>query len=97
MSDETQTKQVTKTTKTVSVITLLPVYPEAGKAPYPVGTKLNVPPERASFWTSRGIARLESAGTGEVNRVGPSADNSVEAAPLPDAPPMTPAPNLPGA
>ncbi|KAA8387044.1 hypothetical protein FOH24_07040 [Acetobacter tropicalis] len=97
MSDETQTKSVTKTAKTVSVITLIPVYPAAGKAPYPIGTKLNVSPERASFWTSRGIARPESAGSEEVNRVGSSADNSVEAAPLPAAPPMTPLPKQPGA
>ncbi|MCP1245977.1 hypothetical protein NKW54_08495 [Acetobacter cerevisiae] len=92
MSDDTQPKQVAKATKTVAVITLLPVYTAAGRAPYPIGTKLNVAPDRASFWVSRGIARLESAGAGEVNRVGPSADNSVEVAPLPDAPPMTPLP-----
>lgn len=96
MTDETQTKSVTKTVKSVSVITLVPVYPAAGKAPYPIGTKLSVPPERASFWTSRGIARQENAAQGEVNRVGTSADNSVESAPLPAAPPMTPMPKQPG-
>ncbi|MFT8463138.1 hypothetical protein [Acetobacter persici] len=96
MSDETQTKSVTKTSKTVSVITLLPLYPEAGRAPYPIGKKLNVSQARASFWVSRGIARLESSSAGDVDLVGPSAETSVQAAPLPDAPPMTPLPTQPG-
>ncbi|MBS1014485.1 hypothetical protein JK210_00640 [Acetobacter persici] len=80
----------------VSVITLLPVYPEAGRAPYPIGKKLNVPAERASFWVSRGIARLESSRADDVALVGQSAETSVQAAPLPDAPPMTPLPTQPG-
>lgn len=96
MSDDAQDKQTAKTVKTVSAITLLPVYSAAGKAPYPIGTKLYVTPERAKFWVSRGIARLEKSDAEEVNRVGPSADNSVQVAPLPPAPPMTPLPKQPG-
>ncbi|WP_395495823.1 hypothetical protein [Acetobacter sp. KSO5] len=92
MSEDTQPKQVAKAAKTAAVITLLPVYPAAGRAPYPIGTKLNVDPDRASFWVSRGIARMANSSAEEVDRVGPTADNSVKSAPLPDAPPMTPLP-----
>ncbi|WP_281700946.1 hypothetical protein [Acetobacter malorum] len=92
MSEDIQTKQVAKAVKTVSVITLLPLYSAAGRAPYPIGTKLNVDPDRASFWLSRRIARMANSGAEEVGRVGPTPDNSVKSAPLPDAPPMTPLP-----
>lgn len=94
MSDD---KQAVKATKTVAVITLIPVYPEAGKAPHPVGTKLSVAPYRAEFWVSRGIAAYEKTDTDGVNRVGPSVDSTVQSAALPAAPPMTPLPKLPGA
>lgn len=66
---------------TVDVVTLIPVYPQVGRRPWPVGTKMTVPKYRADLWVARKIARV--ARDGEQ-----PAPNTLQAASMPPAPDM---------
>lgn len=97
MTDETPAKTAGKIQKTVPVVTLIPVYPEPGKAPHPIGTSLTVAAELAQFWIDRKIARAVKHDAEDIDRVGPAVDKKTKLAPLPAAPAMTPPPTQPGA
>ncbi|PYD63971.1 hypothetical protein [Gluconacetobacter entanii] len=81
-----------KKTDGIEVVTLIPVYPEAGKAPYPIGTRLKVALETAAFWKGRGIARFANDPRENAATVSAGITDRVKNAPLPPAPVMTPPP-----
>ncbi|MBV1835651.1 hypothetical protein [Acetobacter estunensis] len=84
-----------KTDEKVAVITKRLIYPTAGAAPHPIGTRLEVSKALATWWEGRGIARVASENEA-VAVVKAAGADGVKTAPPPKAPEMTPPPEQNG-